>query len=226
MPNTQYIRKLNFFSELPNEELEKIAAISIERNYKRNRIIFMEGEPGEAFYYIIAGKVKVFRSQEDGKEHIIHILGPGDVFGEATLLSHVSYPASALVYEDAVIGMIKNSDLESLIRVNPELALRLLQVFAQKLILTQQKIRDLTFYDVFSRTASQLIKLASEHGSKTEDGVKIGIALSRQELAEMVGTTRETISRVMSRFKKEISVDEKDDQILIVNEEKLRGWLE
>lgn len=225
MKNTEMIKKLAFFSELQENDLEQILKISIERNYKKNMIIFMEGEPGEAFYYIRSGKVKVFRTYEDGKEHIIHIFGAGDVFGEATLFSNIPYPACALVYEDSVIGIIKNSDLENLIRCNSELALKIIKILAGKLVFTQHKIKDLAFNDVFARTAAQLLKLAKDYGVKVENGIAIDIQVSRQDLADMTGTSRETISRAISKFKKENSILEDKDRIIILDEKKLRSWV-
>lgn len=225
MKDTDLIRKFTFFSDLKDEELGKIADISIERNYKKSMLVFMEGEPGDAFYYIKSGKVKIFRTYEDGKEHTIHILGEGDVFGEATLFSDMAYPASAAVYEDAVIGIIKNSDMESLIKENSEMSLKLIKILSRKLFFAQQKIRDLAFNDVFARTAAQLLKLAGDYGKKVEHGIFIDIELSRQDLADMVGTTRETISRAISKFKKEKSISEEGDNIVIINLQKLKQWL-
>jgi CRP/FNR family transcriptional regulator, cyclic AMP receptor protein len=225
MKNTELIKKLTFFSDLQEQDLEKIANISKERNYKKNMIIFMEDEPGEAFYYIKSGKVKIYRTYEDGREHIIHIFGEGDVFGEATLFNNICYPASASIYEDASIGIIKNADLEKLVKENSELSLKLIKLFAKKLIFAQNKIKDLTFNDVFSRTASQLIKLSKEYGVVTEKGTAIKMQLSRQELAEMVGTTRETVSRVISKFKKEKSITENNDNLMILSFEKLEEWV-
>ena len=120
--------------------------------------------------------------------------------------------------------MVKNTLLETLVESHPELALKFLKIFAHKLVLAQQKIKELTFNDVFSRTASQLLKLAKDYGKKTEEGIVVNMRFSRQELAEMVGTTRETISRVISRFKKEKSVIE-DSDIIILNESKLQKWI-
>jgi CRP/FNR family transcriptional regulator, cyclic AMP receptor protein len=225
MKNTELIKKLTFFSDLQEQDLEKIANISKERNYKKNMIIFMEDEPGEAFYYIKSGKVKIYRTYEDGREHIIHIFGEGDVFGEATLFNNICYPASASIYEDASIGIIKNADLEKLVKENSELSLKIIKLFAKKLIFAQNKIKDLTFNDVFSRTASQLIKLSKEYGVVTEKGTAIKMQLSRQELAEMVGTTRETVSRVISKFKKEKSITENNDNLMILSFEKLEEWI-
>lgn len=225
MQNTEYIKKSTFFSDLPEEDLQKIADITVERNYKRNMIIFMEGEPGEAFYYIKSGKIKVYRTYEDGKEHIVHILGKGEVFGEATLFGNIPYPASASVYEDAVVGIIKNTELERLIKDNSELALKLIKILSQKLVFAQQKIKDLAFNDVFARTAAQLLKLAEDYGKKTGNGTVIDMELSRQGLADMIGTTRETVSRVMGKFKKEKCISEDKDRIVILSEAKIKSWM-
>lgn len=224
MKNTDYLKHFTFFSDLQEEDLESISNITMERNYKRNMLVFMEGEPGDAFYYIKKGKVKIFRVYEDGKEHIIHICREGDVFGEATLFSNVPYPASASIYEDSTIGIIKNSDLEALIQSNAALALKFIKVLAKKLIFAQHKIKDLAFNDVFARTASQILKLAKEYGIQTDKGIAINIEFSRQELADMVGTTRETVSRAISKFKKEKSITEELDKLILLNADKLKTW--
>ena len=225
MNNSDYLKKLAFFSELPEDYLERISEISIQRSYKRNMIIFMEDEPGKAFFYIKSGKVKIYRTYDDGREHIIHILGPQEVFGEVTLFNNINYPASASVYEDAEVIIFKNNKIEELIRQNSDLAFNMIKILSRKLLFAQQKIKDLTFNDVYSRMASQIIKLSMSYGKKTDKGILIDINLSRQELADMTGTTRETVSRVISRFKKEKSISEEKDSIIIIDEQKLKNWI-
>lgn len=225
MNDSDYLKKLAFFSELPEDYLERISEISIQRSYKRNMIIFMEDEPGEAFFYIKSGKVKIYRTYDDGREHIIHILGPQEVFGEVTLFNNINYPASASVYEDAEVIIFKNNKIEELIRQNSDLAFNMIKILSRKLLFAQQKIKDLTFNDVYSRMASQIIKLSMSYGKKTDKGILIDINLSRQELADMTGTTRETVSRVISRFKKEKSISEEKDSIIIIDEQKLKNWI-
>ncbi|MDP4094749.1 MAG: Crp/Fnr family transcriptional regulator [Bacillota bacterium] len=225
MIDSELLKHTSLFSELHDEDLDRISDISLECRYRKNMIIFMEGEPGETVYYIKSGKVKIYRFNEEGKEHIIHLLGEGDVFGEATLFNSIPYPASAMTYEDCVLTILRNSDLEKLVRSNSELALNIIKVLTGKLVFAQQKIKELAFGDVFARTASHLLKLAHEYGSKTESGLELGLHLSRQELADMVGTTRETISRIISKFKKEKSISEVNDMIVILNETKLKSWI-
>lgn len=224
MNDFELLNRHSLFSGLSRDDLQKVIDISIERVYKKSTIIFMEGEPGDAFYYIKSGKVKVFRTYDDGKEHIVGILGAGDVFGEATLFSDMAYPASASVYEDAVLGIIKNERLESIVNSNANLALSIIKILTGKLMLSQQKIKELTFNDVYARIAAQLLKYADESGVVTEKGVRIEMDFSRQDIADLVGTTRETASRVISKFKKERSISEQKNRIIIVNKEKLKGW--
>lgn len=225
MDNIETLKKIVFFSSLSQEHIEKIAELTITRNYKKDMLIFVEGEPGEAFYFIKKGNVKVYRSYPDGREHILSILGEGNVFAEATLFTGISYPASASAYEDCTIGMIKNSDMENMVVNTPTLALALIKVMSQKLIFSQQKIRDLTFSDVFARTAAELLKLSEQFGKEDKGEVKITVEFSRQQLAELVGTTRETISRVISKFKKEKAIREEGNNIVITDSDKLSEWI-
>jgi len=124
-----------------------------------------------------------------------------------------------------VIGMIKNRDLEQLIMENSELSLKIIKILVRKLVFSQQKLKELTFNDVFSRTASQILKLSKDYGRKSDMGIILDIQLSRQEMAEMIGSTRETVSRVISRFKKEKAITEDKDKIIIINEQKLKEWI-
>lgn len=224
MSTIESISKLSFFNNLSEEYLEKIAALTLTRNYKKDMLIFLEGEPGEAFYFIKKGKVKVYRSYPDGREHIISILGEGDIFAEVTLFSNVPYPASASAYEDCTIGFVRNADMERLITQTPSMALAIIKLMSHKLIFSQQKIRDLTFADVFARTATELIKLSEQYGEKKDNGIWITVEFSRQQLAELVGTTRETISRVISKFKKEKSILEDGNNIIVADIDKLMEW--
>lgn len=127
------------FSQLREEDIEKISKITIERKLRKGTIIFMEGDPGEAFYFIKSGKVKVYKTTPDGREHIFTILSDGEVFAEVTLFNDIPYPASAEVLEDVELGMIKNKDLEDLIRTNAEIALQIIKVFSKKLFSSQKR---------------------------------------------------------------------------------------
>lgn len=222
---TEYLGKIPMFRDLLPEELEQISGLARVRNYKKNMIIFMEGEPGEALYFVISGKVKISKTTADGKEQILHILQHGDVFAEVVLIDRGPYPATAEVIEPGQIGMLRNDDIENLVRRNPEIALKLLKLMSKRLRMAQMQIRDLALKDTYGRLAGMLLILGKEHGEETAGGVKIDLPLSRQELANLIGTTRETVTRVLGDFKKYKCIDLDKQAIIIINQEKLKTWL-
>ncbi|GAB4268137.1 Crp/Fnr family transcriptional regulator [Thermincola ferriacetica] len=213
------------FAGLEENELQQIEDIVVIRNYKKNMIIFMEGEPGEALFFIISGKVKVYKLAEDGREQILHILKEGDVFAEVVFIDKGNYPATAQVLEDSQIGLIRNDDFERLVRENPDIALSLLRVMTYRLRQAQIQIRDIALRDTYGRVASMLLMLAKEHGLTCAEGIKIDLFLSRQELANLIGTTRETVTRVLSDFNKSNIIRLDRQVITILDEKKLRSWM-
>ena len=224
MSNHDYLRQISIFSELESEFLEEIYKISRVRKYEKGRIIFMEGEPGEAFFYIKSGLVKISKLSRDGREHILHVLNEGHVFAEVTLFSNTEYPATAEVLEDAEIGIIKNEDLEKVIKENPDLSLQLIKYLNKRLVEAHMKIRNLALYDTYERTAQALVKLAEDYGKKSSKGVNLDINISRQELANIVGTTRETVIRALTAFKKERLIGIEKNTITIIDLESLKEW--
>ena len=224
MSKYDYLKQISIFAQLKEEFLQKIDDISILRNYPKGKILFMEGEQGEAFFYIKSGLVKISKLSSDGREHILHILNEGHVFAEVTLFSNCDYPATAEVLEDAEIGMIKNIALEKLILETPEISLELIKYLNKRLIEAQNKVRNLALYDTFGRTAQALVKLAEDYGKKTTVGIELDLNISRQELANIVGTTRETVIRVLSAFKKEMSIELDKSSIIIKDIEKVKQW--
>jgi len=224
MSNHDYLRQISIFSELDGEFLEKIYKISRVRKYEKGRIIFMEGEPGEAFFYIKSGLVKISKLSRDGREHILHVLNEGHVFAEVTLFSNTEYPATAEVLEEAEIGIIKNEDLEKVIKENPDLSLQLIKYLNKRLVEAHMKIRNLALYDTYERTAQALVKLAEDYGKKSSKGINLDLNISRQELANLVGTTRETVIRALTAFKKEHLIGIEKNTITIFDLEKLREW--
>jgi len=224
MDKYDYLRQISIFTELKEEFLEKIHNISTLRKYSKGRIIIMEGEPGEAFFYVKSGLIKISKLSSDGREHILHILNEGHIFAEVTLFNKTVYPATAEVLEESEIGMIKNEELEKVIMQNPELALQLINYLNKRLVEAHMKIRNLALYDTYGRTAQALLKLAEDYGKKSSKGIELDLNISRQELANIVGTTRETVIRALTAFKKEHSIDIDKNTITITDLEKVKEW--
>lgn len=202
--NIQYLKNIPIFADLAEEQLLRIHNYTTERYFPRDTAIFFEGEPGEGFHYLKSGRVKIVKTSADGREHIIKILNKGEIFAEVLLFGNYPYPATAIAVENSHIGVIRNADLEQLVLKNNLLALHLIKALSQRLLYTQQKIKNLALHDVVARTAETLVRLSREQGIKNADStIEISLHLSRQELADLVGTTRETVTRTLSKLKKE-----------------------
>lgn len=223
--NLALLRKVGLFSELDNEILSLIASGVIEKDFGKNNIIFLEGQKASAVYFIKRGKIKLSKMSEQGKEVIVHILGPGDIFAEVILFQkNTTYPVTAEVIEEAKVGMIKNDDMEKIILKKPQVAVELIRVLTEKIMVMQERIRHLGSNDAVDRTIQVLLTLASGHGTKTPKGIQICVNITRQDLASFVGTTRETISRVLSKLANASIVDITGKNIIITDLAGLKNW--
>ena len=223
----QQLRKMPIFADLTDDQLRDIHTITTERNHRKGTIIFMEDEPGEGFHYLKSGKVKIVKMTDDGREHIINILSPGDLFAEVLLFNNGTYPATAMAVEDSKVGVIKNKDLERLILNNNVLALQLIKALSLRLLFAQKKIKNLALNDVTARTAETLLNLSKQHGKLLPGGnIELTLDLSRQELASLVGTTRETVTRTLSAMKKEKLIDFDTHKIVLLLPEQLNRFIQ
>lgn len=226
MESVQYLKQIPIFAALPESQLRPINAVTTVRTVRKGQVIFLEGEPGEGFHYVKSGKVKIVKVADDGREHIIKILNPGDLFAEVMLFNNHSYPATAIAVDDSTVGVIRNADLETLVLNNNLLALQLIKELSQRLLYAQQKIKNLALDDVAARTAETLLRLARDYGRLNSQGViVINLDLSRQDFASLVGTTRETASRQLSLLKKEGIIDFVGSDILILKPADLHSLL-
>lgn len=223
--NKFYLQQGGLFSNLNEGELKDLAEIVMERKYKKNSIIFFEGDPGDAVYFVKSGRLKVVKNSEEGGEQILHLLGEGDIFGEVVLFDGGPFPATAQAITDCQVGMIRNNAMEAFLRKNPEISLKLLKVMSHRLRQAQIKIRNLALQDTLRRTVGMLLHLGEEHGVSTERGIEIELPLNRQELANMVGTSRETVTRIISRLSKEGLIILEKQKIIIINIEELMEWM-
>lgn len=221
MSEIDIIKKIPLFSELEPKELEQVKNIYLLRKYKKGQIIFIEGEPGEAVYFVKRGKIKIYKSDAEGREYILHIFGPGDIFAETVLLEGGPYPASAEAVEDSMVGIIKNEDLEELLKKNTDIALKIMKILSNRLRESQEKLKNFVFRDTFDRTACALHRMALDYGIKTPHGIEVELPITRTELAAMVGTSRETVTRMLSEMKRKGIINMDRQKIIIKNEREL-----
>lgn len=220
----EFLRQVPVFADLSSEELQYIASLALVRRYRKNMYIFMQGEPGDAIYFVKKGAIKLFQVLEDGREKILHFVREGEIFAEVLLFDGGPYPATAETLEDSEVGIIRNADMEKLLSRHGEIAVKIIKVMSRRLRQAQEHIRDLALKGAYGRLASTLLQLARDYGTPRADGVTIELNLSQQELASLIGTSRETVARILSDFKRLGAVGVERQRITILSPQKLKSW--
>lgn len=222
--NTESLQKVPFFEGLSPAELETVACVMIERFYPKGTVLFFEGDKGEALFVIRQGRIKISKASVDGREQILHILKDGDIFAEVILFDQGPYPATAEAVEDSTCWLLRSTDMGKLLQSQPLLAVTLLKIMSRRLRQAQLLIRDLALHDAYGRLAGLLLQFSRREGKKTADGMLLDLELTRQEMASMIGTSRETVTRILSRFQKDGILKLDKQRIIIRDEEKLCDW--
>ena len=226
--NTDLLKGVDLFSALDDAQLDTIAQMAFEKSYRRGDIILMEDEDTNQSLFILAkGEVKVFLTAEDGKEAILASLKEGEFFGEMALLDGEPRSATVRAVEDSQLLTIRREEFLQCLKKQPDLALTLLGEMSRRLRKSNRQISSLALMSVYGRVAASILQLMEERGvrSKTKDGTSITVVRDRptqQHIADMSGTTRETVSRVLNFFQKKgyIVLDGKD--LLILQEGELK----
>lgn len=212
------IKNVPLFSQLDESNIEGIASVASMRFYEKNRSIFNEGEDGNILFILKSGVVKIFVTNEDGRKTIIKVLNKNDFFGEMSLLDGGYRSATIVAAEDCMAVLIFRDDLISIFRRYPSIILNMLSSLSVRLRKTNDKIADLTFLDASGKVARVLIDFIPSLGKHDNNSGQIIIDLpfSRQEIAEMAGVSRETLTRVLNKFQEKsyIKVDGKRIEIV------------
>jgi len=184
-------------------------------------MIFGEGEPPEWFYVVASGKVKITKTSQDGKEIILEVISPNDIFGGVAVLRNFPYPASAVAMEDTETLKISRKNLMRLVDRFPNLMYRIALQLGDRMKSSYDSLKNIALERVEARIAALLLKLSDKAGKPGPGGITIDMRLTKQYVADMVGTTVETSIRTFSRFKKQGMVGEADGRIVILDREGL-----
>lgn len=184
------------FKGLGDAHLKTILSIASEKTVNRGELIFSEGDPGDGFYIIVEGMIKVFKLSMEGKEHILHLFGPGEPIGEVPVFSGDFFPASASAVESSRLLCFPRKGMIALINSDPDLALNMLAVMAKRLRRFTVQVENLALKEVPARLAGYFLILAEEQNNHKQIELKI----SKGQLAAFLGTTPETISRMLKRI--------------------------
>lgn len=187
------------FSELPREQLDKVAAIAVFKTYPRGEYIFFEGDEGNGFYMVVDGQVKIFKMSLDGKEQILHIFGPGEPIGEVPVFHGKPFPANAMALVKTRLLFFPRQQFVDLVAANPSLALNMLAMLSLRLRRFAAKIESLSLKEVPGRLADYLLYLAEEQESTD----RVTLDIPKGQLASLLGTIPETLSRIFARMSDE-----------------------
>jgi CRP/FNR family cyclic AMP-dependent transcriptional regulator len=168
--------------------------------YRKGEIVFSEGEPGDSLYIVLSGKIKVVRRAADGRQNLITLLGPSDMLGELSLFDPGPRTATATAVVDTRLSRLRKQSLRPWLSNRPEIAEQLLRVLARRLRRTNDALADLIFTDVPGRVAKNLLQMAGQFGSRDGGVLRVTHDLTQEELAQLVGASRETVNKALADF--------------------------
>ncbi|GJQ64681.1 MAG: Crp/Fnr family transcriptional regulator [Melioribacteraceae bacterium] len=220
--STDFLLYVPIFSELNEETIDKIAQVGSRKSYSKDNVILMEEDAGSALFVIISGKVKVVRTSSDGREVILSILNESDFFGEMAILDGLTRSATVIALEDSELFIIQREQFLDLLKSFPEVSISLLQELANRLRMADMKIKALTLKDAEGKVATVILQIADDIGKIKQGVVEVEKLPLQQDLANMAGTSRETISRTLHSFAKKGLIELEGSKLRILNYEKFK----
>lgn len=199
--------KSSIFSILEEPQLKEITDKITQKTYKKGEMIFFEGDKSEKLYVINSGKVKIFKYTKEGKEQILYIISTGDFLGDLSLLKKEDFKFNAEALEDVNMCQLTKEDFDEAVRENPEIALKILEVLYERISKLENLVQSLSTKDIESRISRLLLSFIKDFGVPEDDIVKLELPLSREDMANYIGVTRETISRKLNSMQDEGIID-------------------
>jgi CRP/FNR family cyclic AMP-dependent transcriptional regulator len=212
---TMALKAVPFFTSLNDRELDVVRAVAAEKSYQKNAVVLTEGEMGDSLYMIQSGKVKVFIGDEDGREIILKILSAGDFFGEMSMIDKQPRSASVTTIEASTFLVLTHAMFEKCVEQAPKIGNMVMRMLAQRVREADRKIGTLALMDVYGRVASTLLELSVYSDGK----LMVGEKLSQQDLANMVGASREMVNRILKDLSDRGFISIESKSITIINRE-------
>jgi CRP/FNR family transcriptional regulator, cyclic AMP receptor protein len=216
------LREAPLFEALSDEDARALRSGIIDVHLDRGERLFSEGDTGDKLYIILSGKIKLTKAASDGRENLLSVHGPGEMFGELSLFDPVPRTSSATAVTNARLAGLAHVDLRTWLSSRPEVAMHLLQALAQRLRRINEVKADLVFTDVPGRVAKALLDLAERFGVPTPDGVQVNHDLTQEELAQLVGASRETVNKALADFAARGWIQLAAKSVLVTDTDRLR----
>ena len=217
----KYLKKTSLFNCLNSFQLARLGRAIAVKSYKKDALIFSEGDPASGFYIVAEGKVKVYKLSPQGKEYIMNVFASGQTIAEITVFSGKDYPAYAQAITNSILLFLPKLQLLDILREYPEIALRMLAALSERQRRFAEMIEDLSLRDVSCRLAKYLLKLSQEKNSNS-----FSLDMQKSELALKLATVPETLSRNLKKLKTRKMIFLKDNRVTIINPEALRQLAE
>lgn len=218
------IKQIALFKDLSADEIGELEPYLQTATYRKKDSIFSEGEPPEWFYIVSAGKVKITKISQDGKEIILEVISPTDIFGGVAVIRGFPYPANAVAMEDTEVIRISRKNLMRVVDRFPNVMYCMALQLGDRMKSSYDSLKNIALERVEARIAALLLKLAGKLGVETKEGILIDMRLTKQDVADMVGTTVETSIRTFSKFKKEGFVSESEGRFVIRDRDGLASF--
>jgi CRP-like cAMP-binding protein len=213
------------FKELSQEELTRIINIAQARFYKNKMYVFMQDDPLDRVFFIHSGRVKIYKTDFSGKEQIISILEPGEMFPHSGFFRRGKFPAHAEVMENANLIVVPIDKFEEILISYPELCIKLFNVLGEKIVDLQQSLEAQILHNTYEQIILLLIRLCKSNGERIDDRYKLTTQFTNRELANMIGTSRETVSRTINQLKKKEFIWQNEDGFYLLDQEALQQEL-
>ncbi|WP_226037670.1 Crp/Fnr family transcriptional regulator [Aquibacillus saliphilus] len=213
----QLLQKFTIFKDLTSDEMTPIVELAKSRRYKKGTHVFMQGDPLTNVYFIDEGAVKIYKTDFHGKEQIVNVLKPGQMFPHQGFFRQDDCPAHAEIAEDATLIYIPISSFENFLFNNPGISVKLFKVLGDLIVDLQKRLEEQILHNTYEQIIMLILRLLDNHGTELENNLfKLNTSFTNQELANMIGSSRETVSRTLSQLKKQklITINDKGSLIL------------
>jgi len=221
----QQLSEVPIFKELSSQELDTIVEIAQPRFYKNKMYAFMQGDALDRVFFINSGKVKIYKTDPSGREQIVSVLETGEMFPHAGFFRKGQYPAHAEIMEDSHLIVIPISKFEEILVAYPLLSIKLFRVLGEKIVDLQARLEEQILHNTYEQIIMLLLRLCKTNGEKMKHGFKLTTHFTNKEFANMIGTSRETVSRTINYLKKKDYLSVDDDGCYLIDHEKLHQEL-
>ncbi|GIO01687.1 Crp/Fnr family transcriptional regulator [Brevibacillus laterosporus] len=218
----KHVRNIPLFKELLDEELQTIVDISQVRTYKARSFVFLQGDPLDRVFFIHSGKVKIQKTDKTGREQIVSVLQAGEMFPHAGFFQKGTFPANAEILELAELVVIPIVDFENVLLQYPRLCITLFKILEEKIVDLQNRLEEKILHDTYEQIIMLLLRLCKSNGIQIHDKYKITTQFTNRELANMIGTSRETINRTINQLKRKKLIDIDENGFFILTPERLQ----